>query len=106
MEVVCRLDFLQAAGWGPGACDSLRQVAGSWAGPCLEGGVGDGLARPPATITLTRTPPCLPPPRPQKQILPEFFKHFWVRRMALDRRNYRALVETTVEVANKVGGWA
>ena len=43
------------------------------------------------------------------EILPEFFKHFWVRRMALDRRNYRALVETTVEVAGKVGsgswGW-
>ncbi len=36
------------------------------------------------------------------QILPEFFKHFWVRRMALDRRNYRALVETTVEIAGKV----
>lgn len=36
------------------------------------------------------------------QILPEFFKHFWVRRMALDRRNYRALVETTVEIASKV----
>ena len=39
------------------------------------------------------------------EILPEFFKHFWVRRMALDRRNYRALVETTVEVAGKVGGF-
>jgi hypothetical protein len=37
-----------------------------------------------------------------QQILPEFFKHFWVRRMALDRRNYRALVETTVEIAGKV----
>ncbi|KAI7844119.1 hypothetical protein COHA_002257 [Chlorella ohadii] len=37
------------------------------------------------------------------EILPEFFKHFWVRRMALDRRNYRALVETTVEIAGKVG---
>ncbi|GMH15903.1 hypothetical protein Nepgr_017744 [Nepenthes gracilis] len=36
-------------------------------------------------------------------ILPEFFKNFWVRRMALDRRNYRQLVETTVEMANKVG---
>ncbi|KAJ4776619.1 Splicing factor 3B subunit 1 [Rhynchospora pubera] len=36
-------------------------------------------------------------------ILPEFFKHFWVRRMALDRRNYKQLVETTVEMANKVG---
>jgi hypothetical protein len=46
---------------------------------------------------------CLTPlPRPAPQILPEFFRHFWVRRMALDRRNYRALVETTVEVAGKV----
>jgi len=39
----------------------------------------------------------------RKEILPEFFKHFWVRRMALDRRNYKQLVETTVELANKVG---
>jgi len=39
----------------------------------------------------------------RKEILPEFFKHFWVRRMALDRRNYRALVETTVALADKVG---
>ncbi|KAI9203477.1 armadillo-type protein [Polychytrium aggregatum] len=37
------------------------------------------------------------------QILDEFFKHFWVRRMALDRRNYKQLVETTVELARKVG---
>jgi len=37
------------------------------------------------------------------EILPEFFRHFWVRRMALDRRNYRQLVETTVELSNKVG---
>ncbi|EOA12305.1 hypothetical protein CARUB_v10007940mg [Capsella rubella] len=36
-------------------------------------------------------------------ILPEFFKHFWIRRMALERRNYKQLVETTVEIANKVG---
>ena len=35
------------------------------------------------------------------EILPEFFRSFWVRRMALDRRNYRQLVETTVELANK-----
>jgi hypothetical protein len=35
-------------------------------------------------------------------VLPEFFKNFWVRRMALDRRNYKQLVETTVEIANKV----
>ncbi|XP_040997990.1 splicing factor 3B subunit 1-like [Juglans microcarpa x Juglans regia] len=39
----------------------------------------------------------------RNDILPEFFKNFWVRRMALDRRNYRQLVETTVEIANKVG---
>lgn len=36
------------------------------------------------------------------EILPEFFRNFWVRRMALDRRNYRQLVETTVEIATKV----
>lgn len=36
-------------------------------------------------------------------ILPEFFRHFWVRRMALDKRNYKSVVETTVEIANKVG---
>jgi len=39
----------------------------------------------------------------RQEILPEFFKQFWVRRMALDRRNYKQLVETTVELANKVG---
>lgn len=38
----------------------------------------------------------------RNDILPEFFRNFWVRRMALDRRNYRQLVETTVELANKV----
>lgn len=38
------------------------------------------------------------------EILPEFFKNFWIRRMALDRRNYKQLVDTTVELANKVGG--
>jgi splicing factor 3B subunit 1 len=38
----------------------------------------------------------------RQQILPEFFKHFWVRRMALDPRNAKPLVETTVELANKV----
>jgi splicing factor 3B subunit 1 len=39
----------------------------------------------------------------KESILPEFFRHFWVRRMALDRRNYRQVVETTVEIANNVG---
>ncbi|KAE8783947.1 Splicing factor 3B subunit 1 [Hordeum vulgare] len=36
-------------------------------------------------------------------VLSTFFKYFWVRRMALDRRTYKQLVETTVEMANKVG---
>lgn len=39
----------------------------------------------------------------RREILEPFFKHFWVRRMAMDRRNYRQLVDTTVELANKVG---
>ncbi|EAA06480.5 LOW QUALITY PROTEIN: splicing factor 3B subunit 1-like [Anopheles arabiensis] len=39
----------------------------------------------------------------KEEILPHFFKHFWNHRMALDRRNYRQLVDTTVEIANKVG---
>ena len=39
----------------------------------------------------------------REEILPEFMKNFWVRRNALDRRNYHALVNCTVELANKVG---
>uniref|UniRef100_A0A1J3GT84 Splicing factor 3B subunit 1 n=1 Tax=Noccaea caerulescens TaxID=107243 RepID=A0A1J3GT84_NOCCA len=39
----------------------------------------------------------------RSDILPEFFEHFWVKRMALEKRNYKQLVETTVEIANKVG---
>ena len=39
----------------------------------------------------------------RKEVLPEFFRNFWVRRMALDRRNYKQLVETSVEIAMKVG---
>ena len=37
------------------------------------------------------------------EVLPEFFRNFWVRRMALDKRNYRAVVETTSELAARVG---
>ena len=37
------------------------------------------------------------------EVMPEFFKNFWVRRMALDRRNYQQLVETTLEISLKVG---
>jgi splicing factor 3B subunit 1 len=39
----------------------------------------------------------------KSDILPDFFKSFWVRRMALDRRNYKQVVETTVELAQKAG---
>merc|ERR1719401_474629 len=39
----------------------------------------------------------------REEILPEFFRHFWIRRMALDRRNYRQVIETTEELANRVG---
>lgn len=39
----------------------------------------------------------------RKDILPEFFRNFWIRRMALDRRNYNQVIETTEELANKVG---
>eukprot|EP00455_Lapot_gusevi_P034773 TRINITY_DN3847_c0_g1_i1.p1 TRINITY_DN3847_c0_g1~~TRINITY_DN3847_c0_g1_i1.p1 ORF type:complete len:511 (+),score=174.42 TRINITY_DN3847_c0_g1_i1:32-1534(+) len=38
------------------------------------------------------------------EILPEFFRNFWLREMAHDRRNYKQVVETTVELATKVGG--
>jgi splicing factor 3B subunit 1 len=37
------------------------------------------------------------------EVIPEFFRNFWIRRMALDRRNYTQVVETTVELANRVG---
>lgn len=39
----------------------------------------------------------------KEEMLPEFFKNFWVRRMALDRRNYRQVVETTVALSQKTG---
>merc|ERR1719193_1176104 len=34
----------------------------------------------------------------REDILPPFFRNFWVVRMALDRRNYMQLVDTTVEI--------
>lgn len=39
----------------------------------------------------------------KETVLDDFFKYFWVRRMALDRRNYKQVVETTVDLGNKVG---
>jgi splicing factor 3B subunit 1 len=40
----------------------------------------------------------------RSEIITDYFKFFWTRRMALDRKNYKQLVETTLEIANKVGG--
>ncbi len=37
------------------------------------------------------------------EVAPEFFVHFWTRRVALDRRNYRAVVDTTLALALRVG---
>ena len=39
----------------------------------------------------------------KEHVLDEFFKSFWVRRMAMDKRNYRQVVETTVDLGQKVG---
>ncbi|KKY18800.1 putative splicing factor 3b subunit [Phaeomoniella chlamydospora] len=39
----------------------------------------------------------------KENVLQDFFKSFWVRRMALDKRNYRQVVETTVDLGQKVG---
>lgn len=40
----------------------------------------------------------------REEVIPEFFKAYWNRRMAYDKKNQKALVETTVEIACKVGG--
>ncbi|CAF3975831.1 unnamed protein product [Rotaria sp. Silwood2] len=39
----------------------------------------------------------------KEEVLSSFFQYCWNQRMALNRRNYRQLVDTTVEMANKVG---
>jgi len=39
----------------------------------------------------------------RKEVIPHFFKNFWVRRMSLDRRSYRLVVETSVVLSEKVG---
>ncbi|KAF2736588.1 ARM repeat-containing protein [Polyplosphaeria fusca] len=36
-------------------------------------------------------------------VLQPFFKCFWVRRMAVDKRNYRQVVDTTVDLSKKAG---
>lgn len=39
----------------------------------------------------------------RSEILTPFFAHFWINRMALDRNNYRLVVDTTLEIALKIG---
>eukprot|EP00747_Dinoflagellata_sp_TGD_P160744 gnl/TRDRNA2_/TRDRNA2_178014_c0_seq2.p1 gnl/TRDRNA2_/TRDRNA2_178014_c0~~gnl/TRDRNA2_/TRDRNA2_178014_c0_seq2.p1 ORF type:complete len:551 (+),score=12.49 gnl/TRDRNA2_/TRDRNA2_178014_c0_seq2:331-1983(+) len=39
----------------------------------------------------------------RSEILHDFLKNFWQRKMALDKRNYKQIVETTVVLAEKVG---
>eukprot|EP01080_Neovahlkampfia_damariscottae_P011348 gene11348-4516_t len=40
----------------------------------------------------------------KEKIIEPFFKSFWDRKMALDRRSARPLIETTVSLAENVGG--
>lgn len=40
----------------------------------------------------------------KNEIVPEFFSCFWIRRNAVDKKNCKILVETTVEIAGRVGG--
>lgn len=40
----------------------------------------------------------------KEMIMNDFFRCFWIRRIALDKKSAKQVVETTVEIANKVGG--
>lgn len=42
----------------------------------------------------------------KNEILPDYFKYLWVRRMAMDKRQCRALIEATVEIAGLCFGSA
>jgi splicing factor 3B subunit 1 len=39
----------------------------------------------------------------RSEILNPFFTHFWINRMALDKNNYRLVVDTTIEISLKIG---
>ncbi|PXF48997.1 Splicing factor 3B subunit 1 [Gracilariopsis chorda] len=39
----------------------------------------------------------------REDLAPEYFRCFWIRRMALDRRNFRGVVDTTLQIAMKIG---
>ena len=38
----------------------------------------------------------------KEEITGEFFSNFWNRRMALDRKNYKGVIDVTVEIAKKI----
>ena len=38
----------------------------------------------------------------KEEICSEFFANFWNRRMALDRKNYKGVIDVTVEIAKKI----
>lgn len=38
------------------------------------------------------------------EVAPEFFRCFWTRRMAFDRRNFKSIVDSTLTIATKIGG--
>lgn len=42
----------------------------------------------------------------QQEIVNPFFEKFWIMRNASDKRNFNLIVDTTVEIANKVGAAA
>lgn len=39
----------------------------------------------------------------RKEVMDEFFRCFWIRRMAVEKRNYKQLIETTVSLSTKIG---
>lgn len=39
----------------------------------------------------------------RKEILDDYFRCFWTRRMAAEKINYKQLIETTTEIGIKVG---
>lgn len=39
----------------------------------------------------------------REDVMPDFFRSFWVRKLALDKRSYAQVIETTVDLSQKVG---
>lgn len=40
----------------------------------------------------------------KNKIIRDFFAAFWIRRNAVDKKNSKQLMQTTVEIATRVGG--